>query len=243
VTYSPARRLLVPAVVAAVALAAVAAPVAWAFAQRGDEVAGARGPVLEDGNRPAAASAPPVAETPPAPPVPDVPVPDVAVRDASLQSLAARAVVPPVRVEIAALGITAEVDQVGVADDGQMDLPPDPDRVGWYRFGPAPGEDQGSAVLAAHVDSRRYGLGQFSRLAESSPGDRVVVVLADGRSVEHEVVDVRSESKAAVQLDSLFRRDGDPALVLVTCGGVYDAGARSYEDNVVVTAVPVGGSP
>ncbi|HSK56526.1 MAG TPA: class F sortase [Jiangellales bacterium] len=237
-TRSPARRLLVPAVVAAVALAAVAAPVAWAFSQRGDEVDGTLGS--------AAASAPRVDETPPAPTVPvpaAPPVPDIPVRDASLQALAARAVVPPVRVEVPAVGITAEVDQVGVAEDGQMDLPPDPDRVGWYRFGAAPGEDQGSAVLAAHVDSRRYGLGQFSRLPESSPGDRVVVVLADGRSVEHEVVDVRSESKAAVQLDSLFRREGEPALVLVTCGGVYDASARSYEDNVVVTAVPVGGSP
>jgi sortase (surface protein transpeptidase) len=146
-------------------------------------------------------------------------------------------------VELPALGVVAEVDQVGVADDGQMELPPDPDRVGWYRFGPAPGEDQGSAVLAAHVDSRRYGLGQFSQLGEASPGDRVVVVLADGRSVEHEVADVRSESKSAVQLDALFRRGGEPSLVLVTCGGVYDADARSYEDNVVVTAVPVGGSP
>jgi hypothetical protein len=179
-----------------------------------------------------------VTETPPASTVPDVPV-----RDASLQSLAARAVVPPVRVEIAALGITAEVDQVGVAEDGQMDLPPNPDRLGWYRFGPAPGEDRGSAMVAAHVDSRRYGLGQFSRLPEASLGDRVVVVLADGRTVEHEVVDVRSERKEVVPLDTLFRRDGDPALVLVTCGGVYDAGAGGYEDNVVVTAVPVGGSP
>jgi Sortase domain len=234
---SPARRLVAPAVIAALALAAVAGPVAWALAHRTDAVEEKRGAGAADDRRPVAASAR-AAERPDAPPVPDVPV-----RDASLASLSARTVVPPVRVELPALGVAAEVDQVGVADDGQMDLPPDPDRVGWYRFGPAPGEDQGSAVLAAHVDSRRYGLGQFARLRESSPGDRVVVVLADGRSVEHEVVEVRSESKAVVQLDALFRREGEPSLVLVTCGGVYDADARSYEDNVVVTAVPVGGSP
>jgi hypothetical protein len=234
---SAARRLVAPAVIAALALAAVAAPVAWALSHRTDGVEDSRAPSAPDDRRPVAASAR-AAERPAAPPVPDV-----SVRDASLASLSARTVVPPVRVELPALGVAAEVDQVGVADDGQMDLPPDPDRIGWYRFGPAPGEDEGSAVLAAHVDSRRYGLGQFSRLRESSPGDRVVVVLADGRSVEHEVVEMRSESKAVVQLDALFRREGEPSLVLVTCGGVYDADARSYEDNVVVTAVPVGDSP
>jgi hypothetical protein len=234
---SLARRRLAPAVIAAVVLAAVAAPVAWALSQRADEAEESRGPGTPDTPRSVAASAR-VAEAPSATFVPDVPV-----REASLASLSTRTVVPPVRVELPALGVAAEVDQVGVADDGQMELPPDPDRVGWYRFGPGPGEDQGSAVLAAHVDSRRYGLGQFSRLRESSPGDRVVVVLTDGRSVEYEVVEIRSESKAVVQLDALFRREGAPSLVLVTCGGVYDADARSYEDNVVVTAVPVGGSP
>ena len=234
---SPARRLLVPAVAAAVALAAVVAPVAWAPSHRAGEVEESRAPVAPDA-RPSGVVSARVAEGGSTRALPDVPV-----QDASMASLSARTVVPPVRVELPVLGVVAEVDQVGVADDGQMELPPDPDRVGWYRFGPAPGEDRGSAVLAAHVDSRRYGLGQFSQLRESSPGDRVVVVLADGRSVEHEVVEVRSESKAVVQLDALFRREGEPSLVLVTCGGVYDADARSYEDNVVVTAVPVGGSP
>ena len=235
---SPARRLLAPAVIAAVALAAVTAPVVWALSHRAGEVEESRAPVAPDARRSGVVGSARVAEERSTPALPDVPV-----QDASLAALSTRTVVAPVRVELPALGVVAEVDQVGVADDGQMELPPDPDRVGWYRFGPAPGEDRGSAVLAAHVDSRRYGLGQFSRLGEASPGDRVVVVLADGRSVEHEVVDVRAESKAAVQLDALFRRGGEPSLILVTCGGVYDAEARSYEDNVVVTAVPVGGSP
>ena len=235
---SPARRLLGPAVAAAVARAAGAAPVAWALSHRADQAEESRGPGTPDARPSGVVASARVAEEASTPGLPDVPV-----QDASLASLSARTVVPPVRVELPALGVAAAVDQVGVADDGQMELPPDPDRVGWYRFGAAPGEDQGAAVLAAHVDSRRYGLGQFSQLQESSPGDRVVVVLADGRSVEHEVVEVRSESKAVVQLDALFRREGEPSLVLVTCGGVYDADARSYEDNVVVTAVPVGGSP
>jgi hypothetical protein len=37
---------------------------------------------------------------------------------------------------------------------------------------------------------------------------------------------------------SLYSRRGRPRLVLVTCGGPFDAGIGHYRDNVVVTAVP-----
>ena len=56
------------------------------------------------------------------------------------------------------------VDPVGVQDDGDMQIPEDANRAGWYRFGPAPADAQGATVLAAHVDSRLTGVGQFSRL-------------------------------------------------------------------------------
>lgn len=32
---------------------------------------------------------------------------------------------------------------------------------------------------------------------------------------------------------------GSPRLTLITCGGPFDAEARHYRDNIVVTAVPV----
>ena len=175
---STGRRLLVPALAAALALA-VAAPVAWALSHRGqDAAAGQAEPAQRQQRSPGPAdggsSGSAVAQVP--------------VRDASLAALTAAQGVAPVRVELPSVGIAAQVDQVGVAPDGQMELPPDPDRLGWYRFGPAPGSPQGSAVLAAHVDSRRYGLGQFARLQEASVGDLVTVLLADGRSLAHQVV-------------------------------------------------------
>jgi hypothetical protein len=36
----------------------------------------------------------------------------------------------------------------------------------------------------------------------------------------------------------VWAREGDPQLVLITCGGEFDAQARSYEDNVVAFARP-----
>ncbi len=36
----------------------------------------------------------------------------------------------------------------------------------------------------------------------------------------------------------IFTRTGDYRLVLITCGGAFDEGARSYLSNVVITALP-----
>ncbi len=45
--------------------------------------------------------------------------------------------------------------------------------------------------------------------------------------------------KRALPLEELFRRDGREVLTLITCGGPYLADAGGYQDNVVVSAVPV----
>ena len=87
---------------------------------------------------------------------------------------------PPVRVQVPALGVDSVVDPVGVAPDGEMAVPDDVERIGWYRFGPAPGSD-GSAVLAGHVDDREQGLGALFPLRDAGVGDEVLVTDADGR--------------------------------------------------------------
>lgn len=148
-----------------------------------------------------------------------------------------RAVDPPVHVAVVEVGIDAEVVPVGVAADGQMELPADPDVVGWYRHGSAPGGDSGSVVLAGHVDSRRYGVGQLARLREIEVGDGVDVRTAGGVDARYRVVDVESVPKARLPVADLFRRDGEERLVLVTCGGEFDRSRGTYEENIVVTAV------
>jgi hypothetical protein len=37
----------------------------------------------------------------------------------------------------------------------------------------------------------------------------------------------------------LFRVDGEPQLVLVTCGGAFDPARHRYQDNLVVIATPL----
>jgi sortase (surface protein transpeptidase) len=116
-------------------------------------------------------------------------------------------------------------------------VPDDVDVAGWYRFGPVPG-DPGSAVLSAHVDSARQGLGAFFPLREVAPGSGVTVTFDDGSARRFEVVARRSYDKDALPLAELFTRNGEPVLTLVTCGGPFDPETGSYEENLVVFAVP-----
>lgn len=146
---------------------------------------------------------------------------------------------PPRSVRIAGVDVAMPVIATGVAEDGQMELPDDPSVLGWYRFGPAPGDRRGSAVLAGHVDSIEKGIGPLARLASVPVGERIVVTGPDGKRLTYQVTDVARIAKAALPIDAIFRPGGRHQLVVVTCGGRYLPDAGGYEDNIVLTARPV----
>lgn len=147
---------------------------------------------------------------------------------------------PPARVSVSSAGIDAPVRPVGVAPDGQVEVPADAQSVGWYRFGPAPGSTAGSVVLVGHRDSRTQGAGALFPLDRARPGSLVTVSLADGTALTYQVTELRRYDKQVLPLATLFDRAGPPRLTLVTCGGPYDPRRGGYLENLVVTAVPVG---
>lgn len=173
----------------------------------------------------------------PSEPAPGPAVPDIPVRPADDASIPAPPA--PVRLAVADLDVDMPVVGVGTEPDGTMSLPASGSEAGWYRFGSAPASATGTTVLASHVDTRAEGLGPFARLREAQVGS--VVTLADAAGAVHRytVASVERIAKADVPLDDVFDRAGPPRLVLVTCGGDWDASVGHYEDNVIVTAVPV----
>ena len=191
--------------------------------------------------RPPASAGVPVAqvlEAPPASPspavAPAVPRPTrISTRDAA--PAPSPVISPPARVSVPELGVDAAVDAVGVEADGQMTVPAEVDRVGWYRFGPAPGA-AGSAVIAGHVDSRTQGLGAMAPLREAAVGDEVVVTDAAGGVTRWRAVSRELLSKQVLPVDRIFSRDGPPRLTLITCGGPFLPELGRYRDNVVVVA-------
>ena len=157
---------------------------------------------------------------------------------ARLQDQAARVVNRPVAVHVPSLGLDAPTVPVGVvAGSTLLEAPADAATLGWYEYGPAPGE-AGSAVIAGHVDhdGRR---GAFFTLSRLDPGATVTIDYQDGSSRAWRVVARRQYLKSELPVDVLFARTGAPTLTLVTCGGLYDASKRFYRDNVVVFAVPL----
>lgn len=145
---------------------------------------------------------------------------------------------PPTRLAIPSLGATLPVRPVGVDEAGAMAIPEDPGTAGWYRFGAGPTSTTGASVISAHTDTADE-VGPLSRLDEVRRGDRVTVTVGD-EELQYEVRRVDHHSKEALDVDVLFARTGPARLHIVTCGGEFDPRTRSYEDNVVAVATPVG---
>ena len=182
-------------------------------------------------------SAPSTATTTPANPTP------VGRSDARLRAVDTAAVTQPVRVVMPSTDIAAPVRPVGVAGDGQMELPPNPRVIGWYRFGAAPGDRiGGSVVLAGHLDSKRFGLGPLARLRDMRPGDPVEVTVADRSRRTFRVTGLERFDRQTLPA-FVFSRSGPERLHVITCGGEYDAAAGGYQQNLVLTAVPEPNPP
>ncbi|MET7597257.1 class F sortase [Streptomyces sp. NPDC005481] len=145
----------------------------------------------------------------------------------------------PRKLSIPRLRVEAAVDAVGVTAEGQVEVPANPKRVGWYRFSPAPGEPAGSSVIVGHLDSRERGLGVLAALNEVRRNEIVQVTRSEGRAVTYRVVSRRTVAKDGLNAVGAFRMEGPATLTLITCTGPYDADKGGYRNNLVVTAEPV----
>jgi hypothetical protein len=174
---------------------------------------------------PASSSAPPAASTPAAPSPSGSPTaPD------------GRGT-PPAAMRISTIDIDSDVVPV-TAEDRVLQIPPEPWVVGWWRDGVGVGSGGGTVVMTAHLDSREYGKGPFTRAKDLQPG--APMSLRDAAGVEHAYVvqSVDTYRKAVLPYAELFAQDGPERVVLVTCGGTYRREAGGWDSNVVVTFVP-----
>jgi hypothetical protein len=141
-------------------------------------------------------------------------------------------------------GRTAPIQRSGVrTGDGSLEIPDDPDVVGWWTGGALAGEPYGGTVIAGHVDSRRYGLGVLAEMRVLHLGQ--VVVLANAkRTVTYRITGVTSVPQARLAADTdVFAQNVPHRLVLITCGGPFNTQTHHYTENIIVTATPVARTP
>ena len=142
--------------------------------------------------------------------------------------------VPPASLAIPKLGVDAEVAPVNYDQDGLMDVPPDPDMVAWFEYGPGMGVG-GNAIFAAHVDwGGRPRV--FNQLASLELGDAVLIMDVQGRGFQYVVESTHVYDAEGAPVEEIFAQTVDPIITLITCGGRYNPATREYLDRIVVVA-------
>jgi LPXTG-site transpeptidase (sortase) family protein len=140
----------------------------------------------------------------------------------------------PTRISMPAVGIYADIEQVGIVD-GVMGVPQDPWKVGWYPGISTPGEAT-NVVLSGHKDWWNIGPTIFANLSALVPGNRIYLVGEDGRGFTYEVREIWSIG-ARTNAQDIVSDFGVESLTLITCSGTFNG--VEYDSRLVVRAVRI----
>lgn len=143
------------------------------------------------------------------------------------------------RIAIPAIGIDATIVSVGLDPDGAMGSPDGPHDVGWYKYGPVPGE-KGNVLLDGHVDwtNRQTGVAfgaVFWDLKTLKPGTKVTITDGEQEFV-YQVTEYRRYRWDDPEGVSVLQPTQDPRITMITCGGQFDRASRNYSMREVVIA-------
>jgi hypothetical protein len=137
----------------------------------------------------------------------------------------------PVQLLIPSLDVHRAVEKVGVDSAGVMNLPVNAWNAGWYKSGPVPGAP-GDAVIEGHAGYPGKPM-IFGKLVTLHPGDKIIVVLADGTRHLFLMVSMASVPVGAAP-PGFASPYGTPRLTLITCTGHFDKHSYSYSERLVV---------
>lgn len=141
----------------------------------------------------------------------------------------------PVRVRIPSVGIDATFEgELGLNPDQTIEVPESFTQLGWYGFGPTPGE-LGPAVILGHVDSYR-GPAVFWPLGQLEVGNEILVDREDGTVARFMVTELRRVDQDEFPTRDVYGDIDHAGLRLITCSGTYDRGVQRYSHNLIVFA-------
>ncbi|VDG94477.1 Sortase (surface protein transpeptidase) [Lysinibacillus sphaericus] len=140
--------------------------------------------------------------------------------------------ITPVTLEIPAIGVKSNIENVGELENGQMGVPESVDNVGWFEPGTLPG-NSGSSVMAGHIDSLT-GPAVFYKLDKLKKGDEVVVRDADGKSLTFIVTKTEKYPRKNAPIEEIFGFSYGSRLNLITCTGEFNRKVKMHEERLVV---------
>lgn len=165
---------------------------------------------------------------------------DVASAIATAQAMATAQAAPtpapvlPVRLVIPEINVSAPIEYVGLTPDGAMDVPQSWWDVGWYKYGPTPGQI-GNAVIDGHLDSTT-GPAVFWRLGDLDKGEHFQIVMSNGQQEDFVIQEKVSYRYNDAPLDKIFGKATTANLNLITCGGIWDPFTHNYSNRTIIYA-------
>jgi LPXTG-site transpeptidase (sortase) family protein len=143
--------------------------------------------------------------------------------------------IPNARLVIPKASVDAHIQNVGITSSGNLDVPPNFTDVGWYEYGPRPGQ-KGSVVLDGHVDNGASVKGVFKHLRDLKEGDDIYVNL-DGTTYHYRVQRTQVFATNAFPGNMIFHENDASYLKIITCHGTYVPSMKTYDQRLIVTAV------
>ena len=138
----------------------------------------------------------------------------------------------PIFLTIPTINIQANIQDLGINSNGEMEVPNNIVDVGWFKFGSRPGE-KGSAVIAGHFDGEN-GKGVFANLNKLKEGDKLYIKDNVGTSFVFVVRESHIYDPGYVE--EVFNSNDSSHLNLITCDGIWDENKKSYNKRLVVFA-------
>lgn len=141
----------------------------------------------------------------------------------------------PLRMRIPSIGVDALFEEpLGVKANYEIEVPESYETVGWYKYGPSPGEI-GPAVVLGHVDSYQ-GPAVLYSLGQVQVGEKIEIDREDGTTAVFEVERLERHPQSGFPTKEVYSDISYPGLRIITCAGTYNRGVQRYSHNLIVFA-------
>ena len=142
----------------------------------------------------------------------------------------------PTLITIPTLKIDTKVEKVGINAKGIIASPLSFQTVGWYMFGPRPG-DPGVAIMDGHVDNGLGLSGIFTNLNKIKIGSDIYIYGKDKKKLHFIVVSTSTVDYTSRLNDIIYNENPNvPELVLISCVGDWLPKQKTYKERIIVYA-------
>ncbi len=142
----------------------------------------------------------------------------------------------PATIAIPGLDVTSEVMELGLQENGVIEVPPygGGSPAGWFTRSPTPGE-RGPSVILGHRNAYEGGPGIFAELPSMEVGDSVEITRDDGSTARFTVYRTEQFSQENFPTLEVYGNTAGPELRLITCDGLNEE-TGALEDNFIAYA-------